>query len=760
MKRQRWCYNAKSRFAVLTLFGVSILILINFLAIDKLCFNVFNFKRIPKAKLFDTFLQKLDDENLAGNWSAIYTASGIRHLAGEGQELVDFTSQKFQEFGLKTWVETYNCYLNTPIEQSLKLIKEKNNEIEYIPSLKEDELEDDPTTFGGNLVPTFHGYSANGNVTAEYIYVNYGRKEDFIKLIENNISINGKIVIARYGEIHRGLKVKFAQENGAVGVLLYSDPGDDHGITTENGYAAYPDGPARNPSSVQRGSVMYLSNAPGDPTTPGFASLPGVERKDPHRSIPTIPSLPISFRDVEPILAKLNGFGLPSNKISKDFIGGLPDYDYSIGPNQNYVLNLYNNQNYTISPIFDVIGELEGYIKDEVILVGNHRDAWIVGGASDPNSGSASLLEIIRGFKALTDIGFKPLRTIVFASWDGEEIGLLGSTEYMENHSSELQKKIVAYYNVDVAVSGTHLNMESSPSLFKILKDVSKFVKYPGDKAGKQTLYDHYEKEQNWNIGILGSGSDYCAALDHLGIPSVDLGFGNSEKDAVYHYHSNYDSYHWMSTLIDPGFVYHNTISKFLGLMILQLSEHEVIDFKLGDNSAKIKIYFDEISKLIPSNWNDRKIKDFDLNDHNYDAILRKLTKRLNFKELLQFTSNKLSEFDKSMSEYDLYLSRLQEEFNDLNTLKLWSKLKLFFKIKLNNLKLKYFERNFLHDEGLINRSWYKHMIYASGRYTGYEGQSLPGLREAVEDGDFENAVKWINILLKAIRRIENGISF
>lgn len=784
--------NVVTRFIVFAVIGILFINSISLVKKLRLFGDYFplDSRRISRDKLFDLYLKQLKEQNFAGDWLKKYTS--IPHLAGEGYELVEFTEKKFQEYGLKTHISTYDVYLNTPKDHALNLIDTSSHSIVYSPSLREDELKDDPTTQGDDLIPTFHGYSANGNVTAEFIYANYGRKQDFAKLVLAGVDIKGKICIVRYGEIYRGLKVRFAQENGAVAVLMYSDPADDHGITVENGYKLYPEGPARNPSSVQRGSVMYLSDVPGDPTTPGYASVPGAERADPHHSTPKIPSLPISYKEVLPILEKLNGYGLDSGKVDEDFAGELPGISYNIGPNPGYTLNLFNEQNYNITPIFNVIGELEGHLKDEVIVIGNHRDSWIVGGASDPNSGSASMLEIIRGFSALIKLGYKPLRTIVFASWDGEELGLLGSTEYVEDNLKFLQKKVVAYLNLDSSVSGTHLGLDASPSLFNLLKECSKLVDYP--QGG--TLFDHYAKERNWDISIMGSGSDYCPFLDHATIPSLNLGFSSSSSDAVYHYHSNYDSFHWMSTLVDPDFVYHNAISQYLGLMILQLSEKEILDLKIDDYSKEIRKYFKEVLELIPKEWSGKKIYQFDLsNDLDYHKFVKKITdvyksfdiskvkskliglidklrgkdlvhglshsddkhhpsSELTLKDLVSMVSEELDNFNTKMVRYNKFLEKLQSKLS-AEDLSLWQKLKLLTLIKLNNARLKFFERNFLHVDGLKDRPWYKHMIYASGRYTGYAGQSLPGIREAVEDGDFEATVDWINYLYKSIKRIE-----
>ncbi|GME96198.1 unnamed protein product [[Candida] boidinii] len=443
IRKRRSCCSTLLRFILISTAGLTLLLIIPLLydlsSIYKNYKNLIN--RLPKDEIFNNYLNVLENSNYARNWSYEYTKNP--HLAGTNYELVKFTQDKFKEYGLETSIKEYFVYLNFPKDNSLKLIDNNNDTLIYEPSLIEDQLIEDPTTRGDDLIPSFHGYSANGNVTAEYIYVNYGTMEDFQLLKSNGIDVSGKIVIARYGKIYRGLKVKFAQENGAVGCLIYSDPGDDYNITEKDGFKAYPDGPARNPSAIQRGSVLFLSYAPGDPTTPGYPSLENSERKDPKDALPKIPSLPISYKEIKPILNELIGYGLNTKNISNDFASDYLFDDYFTGPKPGITLNLYNEQFYNITPIWNVMGELKGIMEDEVIIIGNHRDAWIKGGAGDPNSGSAVILEIIRSLNELVKLGWKPLRTILFASWDGEEIGLLGSTEFVEEYSKILSKKMI-----------------------------------------------------------------------------------------------------------------------------------------------------------------------------------------------------------------------------------------------------------------------------------------------------------------------------
>ncbi|SCW04180.1 LAFE_0H07844g1_1 [Lachancea fermentati] len=689
--------------------------------------------------LESAFLKSLET-NLASNWSKKYTEEP--HLAGQGLNLVNWTAEKFMEYGLETEIETFDIYLNYPVDNSLKLYFEGKNgsRLAYQASLKEDVLPDDPTTGGDDLVPAFHGYSASGNVTGQYVYVNYGRKEDFQLLADLNVDLTGKIAIARYGHIFRGLKVKFAQEAGCVGVLLYSDPGDDY-FRESKGDKAYPEGPARNPSSLQRGSVQFLSQQPGDPTTPGVPSQGDVIRVDPHDSIPKIPSLPVSFKEIKPILEKLNGFGSKASKIGGDgWVGDLPGFEYWTGPNPEYTVNIYNNQSYDIVPIYNVYGNLTGTDPSEgYILIGNHRDAWIKGGASDPNSGSASMLEVIRGFHELTLQGWRPRKTIVFASWDGEEYALLGSTEFGEKNAKDLKANCLAYLNVDVSVSGKKLNIAASPFLNQVLTEALHLVEYPFGGS----LFDHYF-DRHEKFGILGSGSDFTVFQEHLGIPSVDMGFDSSAEDPVYHYHSNYDSYHWMSTMADPGFKLHNALAKYLGIVALKLTERKVIPTKIADYASELETYFTSLTAKVPDEW-----------------LSEPVSCRLgNISEAILSTEEKLNEFKTNATVFDDYAENLQLQWDNSKNLPFWKIIPLHYKIKGLNYKLRYFERNFLYKKGLKGRPWFKHIVYAAGRDTGYEGFALPGLKEALDDFDILSFSKWLMIINRLAKQLSRSYDY
>ncbi|KAG2730788.1 hypothetical protein G9P44_005937 [Scheffersomyces stipitis] len=633
------------------------------------------------------------ETNLAGNWSKIYTAEP--HLAGTNFGLVQFTRDKFEEYGLDASIDTYEIYVSYPNDHDLNLLDAKTEEILYKAPLKEDVLKEDETTHGNDTVPTFWLMS--------------------LMLQEWGVDVKGKIVIVRYGAIFRGLKVKFAQENGAIGVLIYSDPGDDHGITEKTATSSIP--------------------------TPG----------------------------VEPNLEKLNGEGHHAKEDS--WIGELEGFKYYTGPSKNYTLNLYNDQIYNISTLYNVYGEIPGEKRDEVIIIGNHRDAWI---------------------KA----GYKFKRTIVFQSYDGEEYGLLGSTEQGEYFADKYKRTVVAYLNLDASTTGSHLKLGVSPLLNNIPREAAKELEYPAKGVG--SLYDHFVQETGDNIKNLGSGSDYTVFLEHLGIPSVDLGFGQGKGDPIYHYHSNYDSFYWISEFADKGFVYHNLAAKYLSLIVFGLGERELINFKLTDYSKDLIKYYNETIKAVPKKWFHQEISQETWDKYlNHDIadieFISKATSRtylprrwfpfpelLNVRDckmkghlmydskhhknatledLLLKTLEDINTLQNSTVSFDLKTFDLQSQHENKDDLNFWQRFKLHFQIKGHNKLLQYFERNFLYHKGLYERPWFKHIVFASGRFTGYEGQTFPGLKEALEDGDFERFVDWLGIVSKAIRRINAEIA-
>lgn len=704
-------------------------------------------------------------EGKAREWSRYYAAGP--HLAGKNLTQALWTRERWQEWGVSASIATYDVYINYPIGHRLALLqrslgpaldphtgdREDVYKVEYECRLEEDVLEEDSTTGLDNRVPTFHGYSANGNVTAQYVYANFGTYEDFEDLVKANVSLEGKIALVKYGGIFRGLKVKRAQELGMIGTVMYTDPQEDGNVTEVNGYDTYPNGPARNPSSVQRGSTQFLSIVffpppiidrlltdagflPGDPTTPGYPSKPGVPRKDPSYSTPQIPSLPISYQDALPLLKALNGHGPKASDFNKYWQGGGLGYkgvEYNIGPSPgNVVLNLVNEQEYTITPLWNVIGIINGTLADEVVVLGNHRDAWIAGGAGDPNSGSAALSEVIRSFGAALDQGWKPLRTIVFASWDGEEYGLIGSTEWVEEYLPWLSRAAIAYLNVDVGTRGPDFRAAASPLLNKAIYEATSLVPSPNQTSPGQTVGDLWDG----HVRTMGSGSDFTAFQDFAGIPSVDFGFANSPNSPVYHYHSNYDSSYWMDEFGDPGFHYHIAMTKVLALFAASLVESPIIGFNATDYALGLATYLKSVIDLA--------------SDSQHRSI-----RSISFAPL----TDAVAALRTATVAFDARAAALEQQVQQgVPWWKWWQKAKLYYEVQTVNAKYKYLERQFLHPEGLDGRSWFKHVVFAPGLWTGYSGATFPGLVECVEGADGEGVKRWRGIIEKIVKKATESL--
>ncbi|KAF2469078.1 Zn-dependent exopeptidase [Lindgomyces ingoldianus] len=685
-------------------------------------------------------LMNTPDAEMAKKWSKYYTSGP--HLAGKNLSQAIWTKEKWQQFGIEnTLIVDYDIYVNYPKGHRLALLEktEKSNrgdptvtsaeatwKVKYEASLEEDVLEEDGTSGLPDRIPTFHGYSASGNVTAPFVYCNYGTFKDFQELQAANISLLGKIALIKYGRIFRGLKVKRAQELGMVGAVIYSDPGDDGDVTDENGNTTYPEGPAREPSSVQRGSTQFLSFAPGDPTTPGYPSKPGVPRQPVDHAIPSIPSIPISYLDALPLLKALNGHGPKASSFNKYWEGGGLGYksvEYNIGPSpSNVALNLVNEQEYVTTPMWNVIGIVNGSIADEVVVLGNHRDAWIAGGAGDPNSGSAAFNEVIRGFGMALEAGWKPLRTIVFASWDGEEYGLLGSTEWVEEYLPWLQQATIAYLNVDVGTVGPDFKTSAAPLLNKVLIDTVHLVQSPNQTTANQTVGDVW----NHHISTMGSGSDFTAFQDFAGIPSLDMGFSFGRKNPIYHYHSNYDSFDWMERFGDPGFHYHATIAKIWGLLAANLIETPVIQLNATDYSIGLEKYVDSVKA---------KAKEMKFENEPTKSHFHSLDKAI-------------ARFQSVAQSHDALAAKLLQQAidDDIPWWKWWERVKIYYAIRRVNTKYKLLERQFLYAPGLDERPWFKHIVFAPGKWTGYAGATFPGIVEAIEEGDKNGVYKWIGI--------------
>ena len=446
----------------------------------------------------------------------------------------------------------------------------------------------------------------------------------------------------------------------------------------------------------------------GDPTTPGYPSKPGVPRQDPHGYIPSIPSIPISYRDALPLLKALNGYGPKASDFNEYWQGGGLRYkgvEYNIGPSPpTLLLNLVNEEEYTTLPFANVIGIINGTSQDEVVVLGNHHDAWIAGGAGDPNSGSAAMMEVVRSFGVALEKGWKPLRTIVFASWDGEELSLVGSTEWVEEYIPWLSKSAVAYLNLDVGAVGPDFKARASPLLKRSLEQAVSIVPSPNQTVPGQTIGDLWDG----HIATMGSGSDFAPFQDFAGIPSNDFGFARSPDSPIYHYHSNYDSFHWMEKYGDPGWHYQATIAKLLAVFAASLVESPIINFNVTDYAVALDIYLDHFGE--PSS------------EDPYPT-LRAAVARLHNAALA----------------FDAKAARVRQELEKSQPWWSWcGKTNLWYEARDINNRYKLFERKFLYEKGLDERDWFKHVVFAPGIWTGYSGATFPGLTEGIAAGDQE----------------------
>ncbi|KAL2375414.1 hypothetical protein RJZ57_000101 [Blastomyces gilchristii] len=641
----------------------------------------------------ESILMNSFDNDTISDWLYYYT-HGL-HVAGTNKTMAQWTADKWTEFGVPSTLADYHVFLNYPVSSSLSLTLPDGTVVDV--NLDEDVLEKDDTSSYPNRVPIFHGYSASGEAKAEFVYVGRGQQVDFDRLVELGVDLKGKIALSRYGgpfsrltRVHRGLKVKNAQDYGMIACVIFTDPGDDGNVTAANGYVTYPDGPARNPSSVQRGSVLFLSTAPGDPTTPGYPSKEDSPRADTSPVVPKIPSLPISYANAQKILIHLDGHGQSADAVNRTkWVGGL-DVDYSTGPAPGAELSVSNIMRDEVRPIYNPIGIINGTKQDEVIVIGNHWDAWVIGGAVDPNSGSAVMVELAKALGKLQETGWKPKRTIVLGSWDGEEYGLLGSTEWVEEYVNWLKETCVAYVNIDSAVSGPHPGLSGTPGLHELSIELMKKVAWPYKGDESLTMYDM------WMANSKGR---------------VNIGSSSGSGDPIYHYHSNYDSFYWMDTFGDPGFVFHKAMGQYLALLTYHLASDDIIPFEVNNYGREFAKYLVELKKTIESS-----------------------TVTLDLSRL----EAAIDVFNKAAAA----TTTLREEAIKANDARL---------VDLVNAKFRDFERGFVSQGGLPGRIFFKHLIWAPGQDTGYAPTTFPGITEAVQAGNHALAQEFVEKTSNAI---------
>jgi N-acetylated-alpha-linked acidic dipeptidase len=685
---------------------------------------IFGFRDSAAEAAIETRFLAVPDPKLAEEH--LRTLTQAPHMAGtvEDKATADYVALKFRAAGLETEIVEYKVWINYPMEIAVDITAPAGVEM-HGPT--REHVDGDPYDGDTRVVMPFSGMSPSGDAEADVVYANYGTAEDFEKLEKLKIDVRGKIVLVRYGQNFRGVKVFVAQQHGAAGVIIYSDPYDDGWRRGDK----YPAGPWRPDTGVQRGSVGYMFEFPGDPTTPGFASLPSLpdsKRISPSHSaqMPKIPVTPLSYHDASPILQHLEGPVSP-----REWQGALP-FTYHVGPGPVRV-KMHLKQDYQFRTLWDVIGRVPGSeFPQEWVVAGNHRDAWVYG-AVDPNSGTAAMVEAVHGIGELLKSGWKPKRTMIFASWDGEEEGLMGSTEWAEQHESELGGA-AAYFNMDVGDSGPKFGASAVPSLKQFVRDVTKAV--PSPRGG--TVYEAWQKVDQPGasstqspadavgearrtpaapvagdvpVGDLGSGSDYTAFQQHLGVPSTDI----SSTGPYGVYHSVFDNLAWFEKFADPDFVYEQQMARVFGLEALRMANADVLPYDYEEYGKEVAVYLSAARKRVESKFGDRVL--------DLSAAIA-ATKRFQ----------------------DAGAKMLLKQKNPPRDVARRN-------LTLMNQALRSAERALLVPEGLPHRPWFRHAIYAPGEYTGYAAVVIPGVNEALDKGDTERVRQQLAVLTAALER-------
>ena len=689
------------------------------------------FRAIPDAANVGRYMQRL---------------SARPHFVGSAynKDNAEWMLARFKEWGWDAQIETYDVLFPTPKERVLELTAPAK----FTAKLEEPVVPVDPTSNQkAEQLPTYNAYSIDGDVTGPLVYVNYGRPEDYDELEASGVSVKGAIVIARYGGSFRGTKPKIAAEHGAIGCIIYSDPRDDGYFGGE----VFPEGPMRPKDGVQRGSALDLPQYSGDPLTPGQPSIAGVKRLDLRdaQTLTKIPTLPISYGDAQPLLAAMRGRLAPES-----WRGALP-IPYRLGPGPAQV-HLKVTFKWDIKTMYDVVAKLQGStFPDEWIVRGNHHDAW-VNGASDPVSGMAPELEEARALGELVKQGWRPKRTLVYAAWDGEEPGLLGSTEWVEQHDAELKQKAVIYINSDGNSRG-FLQASGSHTLEHLVNEVAKSVEDPETKG---TVWKRWQSSvvarssgdrrtearsrPDLRIGALGSGSDYTPFLQHHGIASLNLSFGGFDDDGIYH--SIYDDFYHFSKFSDPGFLYGRALAQFSGSLAIRLADADVLPFEFTNLADTTQTYLREVQGLLRQRQDEVRERNRQVTDGVFAAVndpkeprpvpaVEEVPLALNFAPL----ENAASALTRAADRYKAAAGKAGTDPTLLKTI---------------NARLIQSERQFIDEGGLPRRPWYRHLLYAPGFYTGYGVKTMPGVREGIEQKRYAEAETEAARLAAAMNRL------
>lgn len=694
----------------------------------------------------DTLLEARFDQQL----SSAHIGATIKELSAKphhlgsaaGKATADAIAEKFRSYGWDVYINTYKVLFPTPETRVLELTAP----VKFTATLKEPALPEDATSGQQGQLPTYNAWGADGNVTAPLVYVNYGLPEDYETLERLGVNVKGKIVIARYGHSWRGIKPKVAAEHGAVGCIIYSDPKEDGYYQGD----VYPRGAFKNANGVQRGAVMDMVIYPGDPLTPGIGATENAKRLERSKAVTIlkIPVLPVSYHDAQPLLAALDGPVAPDG-----WRGALP-ITYHIGPGKATV-HLQVQCNWDLVPAYDVIATIKGsQYPDEWVVRGNHHDAW-VNGAGDPVSGLAAELEEAKAIGALVKSGYQPKRTLVYCAWDGEEPGLIGSTEWVEDHAAALQQKAVAYINTDGNGRG-FLGAGGSHALTKLMDGIAKDVIDPQTKvsvyarkraaalvnaapASRKALLEKH----TITLGALGSGSDYSPFFQHLGVPSLNLGFGGEDEGGEYH--SIYDSYDDYVRFKDPQFHYGVALAAVAGRAVLRLADADILPFDFTDLYAAINSYTKELME---------QAAQMRENTVTENRLIRENAYQLAADPTKPFTAPtpKAAVPYLDFSPLQNALVKLDHASSALKDSLAAATVSTAVRQRLNEA-LYQAEQSLLVSQGLPKRPWFKHSIYAPGFYTGYGVKTLPGIREAIEQRNWKEAQEQVGVVAGAIEK-------
>ncbi|MCY4672339.1 MAG: M28 family peptidase [Bacteroidetes bacterium] len=706
----------------------------------------FSSKQAVQQRALETNFDALLNKDNLRTWMEQMTAAPQHVGSPQARANAEFMVQLFQSWGYEAQTEVYQVLFPTPITRELELL----SPTPYKAKLQEPDIpEDASSSIRDNRLPPYNAYSADGEVTGELVYVNQGIPGDYEDLARMGIIVEGKIVIARYGGSWRGIKPKLAAEHGAIGCILYSDPKDDGFFQGQT----YPEGSFRMDQGVQLGSVADMPLFPGDPLTPFIGATDDAERLE-LEDAPTlmrIPVLPISWSDAQPFLAALEGPVAPAR-----WRGGLP-LTYRVGPGPARV-RLKLAFDWSLAPAYNVIAKLEGLeYPDEWVIRGNHRDAWVFG-AQDPISGMVALMEEARAIGELAQAGHRPKRTIVYAGWDAEEPGLLGSTEWAEDHADELREKAVIYINSDSNGRG-FLGAGGSHTLERLVNEVAASVEDPqtGVTVGERMRArrrvqgnSEVDKRMDLRISPLGSGSDYTPFLQHLGIATLNIGFGGENRGGSYH--SAFDSFDYYVRFGDPGFEYGVALAQVAGRLTLRMANAEVMPIRLQNFAENVQGYVEEVIGLA-ADMRQETVRHNRMVETNSFALAADPTKLYVAPEMkdpvpyLNFAPirNSIARVAESARVFDETIATQLEALSDAQRRNL-------------NQQLIQLERTMTREEGLPGRPWFRHHIYAPGYYTGYGVKTLPGVREAIEQREWEEVEIQVKLLAEILNEVAMAI--